>query len=83
MLTLPGKSIFSPPKPPAPVAPPPVVTREDPAIAEAQKKLKDSEAKRKGRAASILTGGQGVTDDLGNVTQTAARGGATVLGGSA
>lgn len=81
MLTLPGKSIFSPPKPSMP-APAPVVTRDDPAIEESRKKLRESEAKRKGRAASILTSGQGADDELGGsqLSQPTARG-AQVLGG--
>ncbi len=50
--TLPG---FGGGKPSIPPPPPPIPTREDPAIAEARKKLRQSELKRKGRAASILT----------------------------
>lgn len=69
---LPGKSLFSPPKPPAPVIyqPPPAQVaaatppeRTDPKIAEAADKARQDELKRRGRAASILTSGQGVTED--------------------
>jgi hypothetical protein len=58
MQLLPGKSIFSPPKPKA-VTPPPAaqpVERDDPAVTDAREKLRQSELKRRGRAATILTG---------------------------
>lgn len=53
-MIFPGKSIFSPPKPPALSAPPPIPTREDPAIAAARDKLRLSEKRRRGRRAAIL-----------------------------
>jgi len=56
-LTLPGKSIFSPDIP----ALPPPVTREDPAIAAAQKKSALAEKGRRGRRSTIKTSGLGVT----------------------
>ena len=45
--------------------PPPSPTREDPAIAEARKKLRSSELRRRGRAATILTSGRGVLGAVG------------------
>lgn len=70
------------PKIPAPQPLPPPVTIADPAIADAKERLRKSELARKGRAASILTSGQGVTDELGTTDNPTARGGATVLGGT-
>ena len=49
-------SIFSPPKPPPLPTPPPVVTRADPAIAEAARNRAQAEKKRKGRSANIIAG---------------------------
>jgi len=51
---------------------------DDPAVVESRKKLRQSELRRKGRQASIITGGEGV---LGSppLAQPAARG-AQVLG---
>ncbi len=46
-------------------APAPVPTREDPSIAEAKEKLRQSELKRRGRRAAILTSGSGLDDQLG------------------
>lgn len=56
-------SLFSSPKmpAPAPVAPPP--TREDPAIEEAKRKQRMIEGQRRGRAATIVTGGLGDTGE--------------------
>lgn len=58
MQILPGKAIFSPPKPK--VAPPPPaakpVERDDPAVTEARERLRQSELKRKGRASTVLAG---------------------------
>lgn len=67
---LPG---FSSGAPSAPAPLPPLPEREDPAVIESREKLRLSEKRRKGRAASILTGGQGVEDDLGVVTRPAGR----------
>lgn len=78
-LTLPGKSLFSPPSIPAPAPPPPPVQRDDPAVAAAAEKRRLSEKQRKGRSAAILTGGQGVTEDA-NLSRPEARGGAQLLG---
>jgi len=89
---LPGKSLFSPPKPPAPVIiqqpapeappppPPPPPEREDPAIAEAARKSREDELKRRGRRASILTSGRGVTEDA-PLGRPSAQAGADTLGG--
>ena len=49
---------------PAMPPPPPPPTRDDPAIAEAKKKLRLAEAQRRGRQASILTPPE---DELGAV----------------
>lgn len=54
---------FAPSPPPLPPPPPPPPQREDPAVAESKKKLRESELLRKGRAASVLTGGSGVLGD--------------------
>lgn len=66
----------SPPKPVPPPPPPP--ERDDPVVVASRKKLRQSELRRKGRQASIITGGEGV---LGSapLSQPAARG-AQVLG---
>ena len=61
--------------PSMPPPPPPPPTREDPAIADAKKKLRMSERQRQGRRASILTPPEG---ELGAVNVD--RPGATVLG---
>jgi hypothetical protein len=54
-------SMFSPPKP-KPVTPPPSPPMpEDPVIEEARKREREATKRRKGRQATILTGGLGVT----------------------
>ena len=81
MITLlpPGKSLFSPPRPRLPPPPPPPVTREDPAIAAAAKKQRQADLRRRGRKATIITGGQGVLGDA-PLAQPQARS-AQLLGG--
>lgn len=74
MNLLPG---FGGPSAPPPAPPPP--TREDPAIAEAKKRLRSTELQRKGRRAAILTSGNGLDDSTLGVAQPKA--GATTLGG--
>ncbi len=63
LLSLPGKgltSIFTgPPSPPALPEPPPLPSRDDPAIAARQKELAAAEARRMGRGKTILTSGLG------------------------
>jgi len=62
---LPGSSLFSPPKPkiePLPPPPPPPPERTDPAVLEARKKKRIAARLRKGRSATILTGGAGVPE---------------------
>lgn len=59
---------------------PAVPSRADTAIAEARKKAKEEELKRRGRAATILTGSRGIEGGLGTVTRPEARG-AVLLGG--
>lgn len=75
----PGGAIFSPPKMPSVAPPPPPPTREDPAVEEAKKRLKASEAQRKGRRASILAPPESELGDA-PVERPEARG-ASVLGG--
>lgn len=58
-MRLPGFS--SAPSPPPPPPPPP--TAEDPAIQQAKDKLRLSELNRRGRSASMMNGGSGVTDE--------------------
>jgi hypothetical protein len=62
--------------PSMPAPPPPPPTREDPAIADAKKQLRMSEAQRRGRRASILTPPE---DQLGATTLDRPSG-ATTLG---
>lgn len=65
---LPGKAVFDPPKPkaaprPAPAAVPTTVERDDPDVTAAREEARQAELRRRGRAATILTGGAGVPDD--------------------
>ena len=64
------------PSPPPPPPPPP--TREDPVIAESKRKLRIAERLRRGRAASVKVGNEGLGD--APVTRPEARS-AQVLGG--
>lgn len=52
-------AIFSPSSPSLPPAPPPPPTQDDPAVEEARRKRRLVEARRRGRQATILTGGAG------------------------
>ena len=74
-MRLPG---FSPSKPRLPPGPAPPPQRDDPAVVAARKKLRASELRRKGRRATILTGGEGV---LGTVPLAQPRAGSQLLGG--
>lgn len=47
--------------PPAPAPPPPTPTRDDPAVEEARRKELLAAQKSRGRAATLLTGADGVT----------------------
>lgn len=59
----------------------PLPQREDPSVIESREKLRLSEKRRKGRRATILTGGRGIQDDdLGNMGTGGQGGGAQVLG---
>lgn len=51
-----GGIIGGGPSIPAPVAPPPLPKREDPAVAQAREDQRQAELRRRGRAASILAG---------------------------
>lgn len=53
-------SIFSPSPPPPPPPPPPLPTRDDPEVREAERRERLAAARRRGRRATILTGGRGV-----------------------
>lgn len=66
--------------PKIPPPPPPPPTRADPAIAESRKKLRASELRRKGRRATIITGGAGVLGEAPLIQPQAS--GAQLLGGS-
>jgi hypothetical protein len=78
----------APAAPKLPPPPPPVPTIEDPAVTAAAEQARIAAEKRKGRAATLITGGQGDTstpniarpEALGN-TGTAASRGAKLLGG--
>ena len=74
-MTLPGFSPKTPRLPPPPPAPP---KRDDPAVVESKKKLRASELRRKGRRATILTGGEGVQ---GTAPLAQPRAGSQLLGG--
>ncbi len=55
---------FLSPKTPSPPLPPPLPpTPDDPAIEAQRKAVQAAEKRRKGRAASVITGGAGVADD--------------------
>jgi hypothetical protein len=71
--------IFGSPKIPEVAPPPPPPTPVDPAIEESKKRLRESEQRRSGRRASILTSPQG---DLGEteIARPEARSGAATLG---
>jgi hypothetical protein len=68
--TLDMGGLFSPSAPNPPPPPPPPPTVEDPAIEDARKKQLDVANKARGRAATLLTGGQGDTSEapLGKAT---------------
>lgn len=74
-----GRALFGTQKSATPVVQPPPATptREDPEIAAARKKARQEELKRRGRRATILTGGQGVTSEALGSTPLA---GTTTLG---
>lgn len=77
MQILPGKAVFSPPKPKAQPLPPAAqpVERDDPSVTQAREELRQSELKRRGRAATILAGN---LDDEATLGRPAA--GSTGLG---
>ena len=55
-------SIFNPPSPPPPPPPPaPLPQADDPAVEEERRRRRLAEARRRGRQATILTGGEGDT----------------------
>ena len=59
-------SVFSPPKPKLPDPPPPPPTPEDPAVQEARRQERLTARRRRGLAATILTGGEGDSGPVGN-----------------
>lgn len=79
MQLLPGKSIFSPPKPKA--TPPPAsaqpVERDDPNVVAAREELRKSELRRRGRKSTFLTGGSGLEDEEATLGRPKAGGSAT------
>lgn len=62
-MRIPGFSLFSPPKPKAPVIPPTPPERRNPIIIGAGQNQLDADRKRRGRAATILNTPAGVTDE--------------------
>lgn len=58
MISLPGRSIFSPKTPSLPPAPAPipVARADDPSIAAAAKKQREADLRRKGRGATLAAG---------------------------
>jgi hypothetical protein len=58
-MMLPGKSLFSPEKPPAPVPLPALPQRDDAAIARRKQEERDAAARRRSRSDTILTSGLG------------------------
>ena len=52
-------SIFSPPSPPALPTVPPPPEPDDPEVEDARRKQRLAEARRRGRQATIITGGSG------------------------
>lgn len=55
------------------LVPEPIPDLESPEVIEARKKQRLAELKRKGRRATILTGGLGVKEGLGSVRRPGAR----------
>ncbi len=55
--------LLSPPAPPRPAPPPKPPGREDSVGADAGKKQREAELRRRGRKATIITGGSGITTD--------------------
>jgi len=55
-------AVFGKPSPPPPAPLPP--TPEDPVVEAARKRAQRAAQHTKGRAATILTGGQGLTGDM-------------------
>jgi len=66
--------------PPSPPPPPPPPTPDDPAIEAQRKAVQAAERRRKGRAASVITGGAGVTEPA-LISQPALSAGEDTLGG--
>ena len=62
-------AIFAKPPAPLPPAPPPP-TPDDPAVEAARKRAQRAARLAKGRAATILTGGQGLTGDTSATKKT-------------
>lgn len=58
------------PKPPKVDPPPPVPQVTDPAVEDAARRARQAEGKRKGRRSTLLTGGQGVTEDANVAKKT-------------
>lgn len=65
-------AIFGGSKPATVAPPPPLPERTDPSIEDARKRAQLAASRRRGRRATVLTGGQGVTD-VANVDQPQAK----------
>lgn len=74
-LTLPGKTLFSPPKPEMPPPPPPPVEPNEPVIREAEEEERRRLAARRGRRATIATTPLGVTGEEAPVARRSLGGG--------
>ena len=64
-----GKS-STPAPPPDPEPPPPAPTRDDPEVVDAQRSARKRQISAKGRSSTLLTGGQGVTDEANTGLKT-------------
>lgn len=63
-------SITAPPPPPDPEPPPPPPTRDDPEVVDAQRAARKRRISAKGRSSTLLTGGQGVTEEANTGLKT-------------
>ncbi len=54
-------SFLTPSQPSPPPPPPPAPTREDPEVEQARRQAQTDARRQRGRAATVITGGQGTT----------------------
>lgn len=71
--SLPGKSVFDPPKPKAIEQPKPAPVRTDPVIEEAADDVRSQELRRRGRRAAVMTSASGLEEELGVIARPEAR----------